>query len=82
MGGAFISPLKLIPTTGGVHDVEFPINTQQTDSYTQFLKVLYTFHPLNPMPLPKLIINNRIPDILESNSTSTKLDDSGAGKID
>ncbi len=25
VGGAFISPLKLIPTTGGVHNVEFPI---------------------------------------------------------
>jgi hypothetical protein len=26
VGGAFISPLKLVPATCGVHNVEFPIN--------------------------------------------------------
>ena len=31
VGGAFISPLKLIATTGGVHYVELPIDTQHTD---------------------------------------------------
>lgn len=36
VGGAFISPLKLISTAGGVHYVEFPTNTQHTDIKISF----------------------------------------------
>ena len=93
VGGALISPLKLVSITGRVHYVKFPINTHRVQTLnffkpkshiTIFFELQHGYRRIPPHssqcpPPPQLsTIINSIPDILESNSTSAKLDDSGA----
>ena len=43
VGGAFISPLKLISTAGGIHYVEFPTHTQHTGIKISFFLTVKEF---------------------------------------